>query len=355
MRQFVLSSVVAVVYAALLASSSGRACSICIGLPTETAADIVIASGCVLLAREDPKRPFSFAPIEVLKGRFDGEPIDLLVDSVTRRTLKADQTRHVVLAQEAPGGDWRRLGVTSAAYEAVLRRVLLLATEWKGEAGRKRRIEYFVSLFGDEDSAVHRLAYLELGRAPYPVIRKLGRRVKPEQIAPYLERVQYLEWRSLAILLEAHSSDPDVRRKIVERFKAVEPLGLTTNLAAWATAAIEVDQAAAIQQISDRYLSDPDRSEEELQAVLEALSLHGTEGHTHLRDEIVAAYSTLLQGHPELAGQVAKDLQAWDRFDLAPDMAKIADAEAGIDREGRRAIARYLQHTPLKQTALTDE
>ena len=39
-----------------------------------------------------------------------------------------------------------------------------------------------------------------------------------------------------------------------------------------------------------------------------ALSLHGTEGRTELRDQIVAAYQGLLEVHPAMGGYVAKDL-----------------------------------------------
>lgn len=50
-----------------------------------------------------------------------------------------------------------------------------------------------------------------------------------------------------------------------------------------------------------RYLKNPNRKTEEVRAVLAALSVHGTRGHTHLRDRIVDGYRLILANHPTMA------------------------------------------------------
>ena len=45
------------------------ACQICLPFPRESAADKLIDAEIVVLAREDPAKPFSLKPGEVLKGR----------------------------------------------------------------------------------------------------------------------------------------------------------------------------------------------------------------------------------------------------------------------------------------------
>jgi hypothetical protein len=75
--------------AALLAAiaPSAKACTVCIAFAKKSAADYLIESSCVALAREDPDQPFAFAPVEILKGNFDGTEIGLFLDSGTRRIL----------------------------------------------------------------------------------------------------------------------------------------------------------------------------------------------------------------------------------------------------------------------------
>jgi hypothetical protein len=190
-----------------------------------------------------------------------------------------------------------------------------------------------------------------MGRAPYGVIKWLSRVVPREQTERILNRPQYIKWRSLAILLLAHRGEAQDTKYVTESFHLAERFGLTTNLAAWAAASIELDGAEAVSFIEDRYFRNPDREKDELVEVLKALSLHGTEGHTHLRDQIVKSYALLLESHPKMAANVAKDLLAWKRFELREKLAKIAAKNAELDYAGKKMIRQYLRladtHRPL--------
>src|ERR671924_1785413 len=83
------------------------ACLICIPYPEKTAADALLESATVILAREHPDKPFSYAPVEVLKGQTGGAEIDLFVDSATRRSLAVHPERAVVLVRKREGERWR--------------------------------------------------------------------------------------------------------------------------------------------------------------------------------------------------------------------------------------------------------
>jgi hypothetical protein len=288
-----------------------RACPVCIAYPQKSAADVLIESPCVVFAREDPNRPFSYVPVAVLKGTADSPPIDLLVDSRTRRMLGTYPDWVVVLAEDATDGGWRNLGIADAAYAAVVRRIVLFAPEWQRPEGDKRRTEFFVQFFGHSNPLIYELAYLELARAPYRTIKRLGGTVPREQIERVLRDRMYFEWRSLAILLLAHSGEAADQRYISESFRSAARFGLTKNLAAWAAAAIEIEGAGAISFIQRSYFNQPGRSQDQLLEIIRALSLHGTEGRTELRDEIVASYKVLLDVYPNMGGYVAKDLTAW--------------------------------------------
>ncbi len=300
-----------------VAPTCADACQICIAYPQKSAADILIESPCVVFAREGPDEAFSYAPVEVLKGDAEGKPIGLFLDSQTRRLLADFPERVVVLAYDANDQRWRNLGLADESYTDIVRQLLELAPRWQEAGGDNLRVDFFLPLFGHENPLIYELAYLELARAPYGAIKRLSRSVPPETIDRILKRPQYFQWKSLAILMRAYGGDEEDKRYIQESFRTAERFGLTTNLAAWAAATIELEGAEAVSFIQATYFENPDRNQDELLEVIKAVSMHGTEGRTELRDQIVKAYEILLDVHPDMGGYVAKDFIAWNREDLA--------------------------------------
>ena len=331
---FRLSLLAGTMGAMVAISAPSRACTICVGMPEKSVADYLIESHCVILAREDPSQPFAFAPVEVLKGEFDGDEIDLLVDSLTRRRLNADEQRKVLLVQQHEQDQWRSLGIASATFEQLARRILAHAPEWQTEKGRAKRIEFFLSLFGHKDPQTYRLAYLEIGRAPYGVIRQLGQLVPRVKFGTMLEDRRYIEWRPLAILLLAQSPTPEDAQYARESLESAHRLRSTTNLAAWAAAVIEIDGVEAVAYLERHYCQQSDRTPEELRAVFQAFSLHGTEDTGEIRDRIVAAYRVLRETHPTMGDLVTRDLRAWNPKDLVDRLQPTEAARAASELAG---------------------
>jgi disulfide oxidoreductase YuzD len=77
---------VAAVAMSCLAIFGGRAeaCMVCIPFPQNTVADDLLSATVIVLARENPKKPFSYVAVEVLKGDLDAPQIELFLDSTTR-------------------------------------------------------------------------------------------------------------------------------------------------------------------------------------------------------------------------------------------------------------------------------
>jgi hypothetical protein len=98
---------------------AGAVCAgvICVPYPEKTAADALIDSATVVLAREHPYKPFSYAPVGTLKGYADGAEIGLLLDSTTRRILAVQPERAVVLVRKREEEPWRSLGLADADQE----------------------------------------------------------------------------------------------------------------------------------------------------------------------------------------------------------------------------------------------
>jgi hypothetical protein len=280
-------------------------------MPQTTAADLLIESDVVVFAREDPGKPFSYQAVEVLKGALDSTAIDLFVNSSTRRRLEVNKTLVVVLARDSRDQSWRTVGIADGTYQQVVRRILAVSQDWIGPNGAERRCEFFLTLLGHKNRALFELAYLELGRAPYRTIKRAGRNVSREDLLPLLQRREYIEWRPLAILMLSQSANAQDRESIDEHFANCCEFSLTTDLAAWATAYIELNGATAIKRIDREYFANPGRSDKEVRAVVAALSLHGQDGHTHLRDQIVRSYEMAIRNHSVTSEQIAKELAKW--------------------------------------------
>ncbi len=323
MREFAKSRVPAIAACALAflmgMAVKSSACQICVPYPKRSAADDLIDSAVVVLAREDPRKPFTFEIVEALKGEDDGSKIDLLVDRTTRRRLELYPEDAVVLAKRDEKSDWKRLGLADAAFDPVAREILRLAPTWNEQP--MLRINYFSDLLGHADAQIRAVAHLEIGSAPYKEIMSLKHPLSREEIYAFLKNFRYAEWHSLYILLLGQSDVAEDRQYIAKRFHNAAAFSTTIQLAALTTAFIEKEKSKAVAAIEKLYFEGERRTEAELKEIVKALSVHGTNGHVDLRGEIVAAYATLIAHHPAMTPMVANDLIAWNRSELATEVA----------------------------------
>jgi hypothetical protein len=318
------------------------ACMVCLPMPQVTAADRLIEAEVVAFARENPGQPFSYRAVEVLKGRLDSPEIDLFVNSSTRRQLQANGEVVSVLVR-GKDQSWRSIGVADKVFQQVVRRVLAVSPQWSGERGAEERCQFFMTLIGHEDRTLFELAYLEMGRAPYDMIKRVAGLIPKERLQPILTRREYIEWRSLAILMLTQNAGESERRLVNTQFDERSRFALTTNLAAWVTAYIELNGADAIEAIDGQYFNNPSRSEAEIRAVVTAMSVHGRDGHTQLRDRIVRSYGIAIRNHPTVTGPISQDLADWGRYDYRPETREVLKrTDLNLQPDDRAAILRYL-------------
>lgn len=79
----------------------------------------------------------------------------------------------------------------------------------------------------------------------------------------------------------------------------------------------------AIDLLESQYFKKPDRTHEEIQSILLALSTHGNISSGPTRDRIVSSYVKLLGLRPEFAPALAADLTKWQRPDLVFPIATL--------------------------------
>ena len=330
------------VLSGLLFSTAAGACQICVPLPQDTLADRLLDAETVVLAREDPERPFQFVAVETLKGEVGNPAIEAFLNSQARRVLAVYPERAMMLVRGRGSDQWKTLGIADAEVSRVIRHVVAHADRWSPrETSNPQRLETFVPLLGHENRMLHELAYLEIGRAPYGAIRDMATKVSADKVRSMLDNPGYMEWRSLAILMLAQSGNPADEARIRNTFDDKQRFGSTLNLAAWATAYIAVDGAGAISRIEHLYLANPDRSPEEVSAVVQALSVQANDD-PELRDQVGSAYRTLLEVHPEMAKDITHDLIAWRRWDFVEPVSRAKARRKGADPLGAYALDLYL-------------
>jgi hypothetical protein len=322
---------------------TANACQVCIPFPTKTLADRLLGADALVLAREDPERPFHYVAVETLKGDPGDAPIDAFLPSNARRVLAQFPQRHMLLARARPDSDWSALGIADADYERVVRRILQHAGSWRPmETANQQRLAEFVPLLGHADSRLHETAYLEIARAPYTEIRRIATEVPIDKVRGMLDQPRYLEWRSLAILMLAQSERSVDRERIRTTFDDKQRLGSTFNLAAWATAYLAIEGTSGVECIRHWYLERPERSREELQEIVKALSvIAGAE--VALREPVAAGYRALLETHPAMAPDVSRVLVAWHRWDFVEQIQGIREGMAGQDPLAAYALGLYLR------------
>lgn len=303
-----------------------QACQICLPIPTTSAAEYLLEADVVVLAREDPRKPFSLRTVEVLKGDPGEAKMELFLDSQSRRMLSFYPQRKIVCVYQSSGSNsgWLRIGTADSAFGPLVREILDRESGWKDRP--KERVNYFAKYLGHKNPQVRTLAHLEVARSLHDEIKNFAGIIPTEDLRTFLKNFRLYEWHALYILLLAQSGEEQDHKLIVERVRSAERIGTVLQLAAWATGWIEIGKEAALDFLHERYLKNPDRPAEEVRPILAALSVHGSRGHTRLRDRIVEGYRSALENYPILAPQIVTDLFAWKRWDLAEPVAAIVNA-----------------------------
>ena len=332
---------------AWFAIGTAGACMVCIPFPEDTATDRLLEAEVVVLARENPDKPFSFITIETLKGELENPAVDLFLNSNLRRRLAANPERSIVLSYDAETGEWKNLGYTSSSYESLIREILQQSPAWGGLSTAEPRARFFLPYLANDDPAVRELAYLEVGQASYDLIREADGVVPDQLVYAFLADPLYLEWQSLYILLlgvDANPADADrVRRTMASLAKYDQSL----NLSAWATAFIEIDGEAAIDWLESAYLARPARNPDNVLEIIKALSVQGARPLSGLRPRIAESYGVLIENHPSLAGWAARDLTAWQDWRLADSLAQLRESGSSMDGATAYAIDYYVGRARL--------
>ncbi len=337
------------------------ACPLCATYQAVTDIDAITRSDVVILARENPDQPFFFKPVRILKGSAPVPKIDLLLDSQTRTMLSLNPDDAVVLVYqpkpkrpplarmtgaqqaEAEKEGWLSIGYGTAEFISLVEVAIVHQRDWEGPDGQTARLAQFAPLLDSTDQKIADVAYAEVARLPYSLIRTAAGSVSRTKIMSRLQDPYYMEWQSLYILLLGmsgeHSDAEFVRQQMTDNLR----FGISHNLSAWTTALAEIDGRAAIEWLEHNYFKAPGRSQAELLEIMKGLSASG-EGRPDLREPIATSYALALETYPELVGWISKDLYNWKKWDFKRSVASALEKKPAID-EGSVTLANLYMRT----------
>jgi hypothetical protein len=242
-----------------------------------------------------------------------------------------------------------RIGTADGVFGPLVREILERAPEW--QADPKTRLVFFANYLGHNNAQARNLAHLEFARAPYEEIKRHAGVLPAEELRTSLKNFRLYQWHALYILLLAQSGEEQDRNLIVGKVHAAEKSATPLQLAAWATAWIEIEEGRALDFLETRYLGHPGRTIEELQAVVLALSVHGADSPSRLRDRIVDGYRMVLANYPQLALRIVTDLVAWNQWGLAPAVAPIVEAPPPeLHRAALLQLRAYLREAEIRSS-----
>jgi hypothetical protein len=309
----------------LVLAMPAAACPVCIDKPEATLAERLLRADAVVIAREDPARPYHFAPVATLRGAAGAVPIPLLLDSTTRRQLTARPEEGVLFVRD--GDTWTHAGYADAASREIVTAILAEGPSWEGRTGA--RFTFFEALLHHQNGRFRRLAIDELSRASYGQIRSMAMPIDGATARRALSDRHQIPWHGFYILMLGLSERAEDQALVRDWNAAATRLGGSRELDAWATALVEIDGAAGVSRLANDWFETAGRDVDAVRGVITALAVQAREGDPAVRPSILAALHDLPSRRPDVAGSVAKALGDIGDFSQADAIVRVMRDAAG--------------------------
>jgi hypothetical protein len=339
--------ILAVVAAIRLAAVATWGCAICMGIVQQkpTLADEVSASRDVVVATATTE-PDTFEVHSVIKG-------DAALKGGRVKAPDTKGTETLILSRAAIDGPWKSQGESGIQLAGFFEAVLALpAAEPATDTDWNERLAGFRPFLGHPDPRIARSAWAAWARAPYRVLRT--QRLEAEKLRAWLADPAQAYAQPMWIVLLGIAGDAGDARRMNEQLEAAWKKNDAPLVAALLTSRIEREGDNGVAWLEDHYIRDRDRTLEEIQAAVAALSVQG-EASAALRPRILAACRTLIAERRPLSGLVARDLAAWHDWSAESHYQTLLASGEPVLPETRGMINEYLKacRTAAKPAAST--
>ena len=328
----------------LVTGSMAWACTICAPSDAQnTVLQRLFAADAVVLASAPEGRAWRVQ--EVIKGESPNHAITVV--GFDRGPASRGEPSSWLLAYSAGSQSWRALGRLSLARADWVRRLLSMRRAADTTIdGWPQRVAFFAPDFESDDALVAQAAYEEVAVAPYAIMRTLKPVLDAGKLRRWLAAPDLAPRRPLyTLLLGVAGDDNDAAALQGQLTGPSSGVGLATHSALFA-AYLEIRGGTGLAWVEQQFLRDPGRSDQDLQAALLAMSVHGNEGARVSRERVVQAYAAFIRHNPARAGLVASDLGNWERWEFVPDFAAVLKSGAPQAFASRYGMVFYLMRSP---------
>jgi len=345
-RRLLTGSVLAA--ALLWASAEAVACPICLGAGQPSRAQELVTAPDVVLAV--PTREASrFRVTQVIKGT---RPPSGTIEGGYPRSGPVPGTgaprngKPLLLVSHEQLPTWEVLGPIDAGHSGWLRKLATgkrtadMSTEvWRA------RVALAAPFLENREPLVAEIAYGELAAAPYAALRAAKPRLGASAVRRWLADPDLAARQRLYLLLLGLAGNAQDAAALEQHLEAAWKSGEATNLGPMLAADLELRGETRMSWVDDKYLRDPKRSSREIEAVVQALGVHGDTNTTISRERVIQSYRLFIRERKDLAGLVAPHLAAWNYWDAVPEYTALMKSDVRQQGPSRFAIAAYLQQS----------
>ncbi len=322
-----------------LAASAALACPICASGPALTPAQQLIGAERVLIVK--PQRD-AWKAVAVIKG-----PSGEIPAGVLQPPKEVGTTGPLVVTQDKVSKRWGVVGPLGPEHADWLGKVAASkrASEMT-DADWRERVAFYLPYLEHADPFIAETAYGEIARAPYAAMRTLKPRLDARKLGRWLDDSVLAPRAPLYTLLLGIAGGPDAAARIDRALADAAKKHDVSNLAALLGADLELRGPARLAWVERTYLTTPERTAQEIQAVLLALSVQGGADAAIPRARIVDTYRTFIRSHHPLAGYPAPDLLGWQAWEAVPDYLALIRLGAPQHPASELALLHYLDSSP---------
>ena len=301
-----------------------------------------MTSASALVLAEPQADPRRMIVRVVVRGKAAaGEAIAIAYSDMPRAPFEPGKA--VILSRHPLMHTWQPLGALPRDRADWFRAILslppassLAPEDWPA------RLKIFADDLFAGDSFVSQTAADQISRAPYGAMRTLAGSLDGARLVDAANRVENAGRLPLFILLMGIAGDEPARAFIARRLASAGALAEADEVAALITARVEMEGASALDDVARRLLASGDLKPADLGGAFMALDVVGGAGDQPRRAAIVALYQEILRVRPQSAGYVARSMENWRDFSLAPDIKQAAQS-APLDEASSLLIRSYLE------------
>ncbi len=259
----------------------------------------------------------------------------------------APSVKPLLLIRARKWQSWANVGPIGVEHAEWLRKLAAAKrttdttdAEWRAEA------PFVLAHLESAEPLAAEIAYGELARAPYSALRSLKGRLDVLALRQWTADPRLAKRQSLYTLLLGIGGDATDATRLEQRLDAAWKTMDTTNLGPMLAADLELRGPSRMAWIDTRYIGDRDRTVQELQAALLALSVQGGADATIPRARIIESYRRFIRVQQRFAGFVAQDLAAWNDWDAVPEYVALLRSDLPQHPASRYAMWSYLKQSP---------